>query len=152
MDQRPSASVSEIARAATGESPAAGESPYKSQGGIKRITDALLNSWSGLSIALRVEAAFRQELALAAVLAVALFALPFSATERLLLAGSIIFVLVIELVNSALEAAIDRISLDDHHLSKRAKDLGSASVFLALSFCAACWIVLGYPVLLRAAG
>jgi diacylglycerol kinase (ATP) len=127
-----------------------GESPFKSSGGVGRISEALSNSWSGLRIAVRVEAAFRQELVLTAVLAVALFALPFSIFERLLLAGSIILVLVVELVNSALEAAIDRISLDNHHLSKRAKDLGSAAVFLALSFCAVCWLVLGGPVLLHA--
>jgi diacylglycerol kinase (ATP) len=126
-----------------------GESPFKSRGGAGRIAEALSNSYSGLRIAYRVEAAFRQELALSVVLTIALFALPFSALERLLLGGSIILVLVVELVNSALEAAIDRISLDNHHLSKRAKDLGSAAVFLALSFCAACWLVLGWPVFLR---
>ena len=117
-----------------------------------RIAEALANSYSGLRIAFRIEAAFRQELALAAVLAIALFILPFSALERLLLGGSIIVVLVVELVNSAVEAAIDRISLDNHHLSKRAKDLGSAAVFLSLSFCAICWLVLGWPVLLHMTG
>jgi diacylglycerol kinase (ATP) len=127
----------------------AGESPFKSRGGVGRIAEALANSYSGLRMAFRVEAAFRQELALAAVLTIFLFTLPFSVLERLLLGGSIIMVLVVELVNSALEAAIDRISLDNHHLSKRAKDLGSAAVFLALSFGATCWLVLGWPVLLR---
>jgi len=128
----------------------AGESPFKSRGGPARIAEALLNSWSGLRIAYRIEAAFRQELALMALLALPLAALPFSAIERLLLAGSMLLVLVVELMNSALEAAIDRISLEDHHLSKRGKDLGSAAVFLALSFCGICWTVLGVPVLLNA--
>jgi diacylglycerol kinase (ATP) len=126
-----------------------GESPFKSRGGAGRIAEALANSVSGLRIAFRIEAAFRQELALATVLAIALFILPFSTLERLLLGGTIVFALVVELLNSALEAAIDRISLDNHHLSKRAKDIGSAAVFLALSFGALCWAVLGWPVLLR---
>lgn len=127
------------------------ESPFKSEGGIKRIIGALVYSWAGLRIAIQVESAFRQELLLAAILAVFLFVLPFSAFERLLLAGSIVLVLIVELMNSAVEAAIDRISFDNHHLSKRAKDLGSA-VFLSLSYCAACWLVLGWPVLLHLIG
>lgn len=125
------------------------ESPYKSSGGFRRITEAAINSYAGLRIAFRVESAFRQELILAAILGVALFSLPFSAFERLLLAGAITFVLVVELVNSAVEAAIDRISLDNHHLSKRAKDLGSAAVFLALAYCGLCWLVVGWPVVAR---
>ena len=125
------------------------ESPFKSVGGLRRIAGALIYSWAGLRIAIQVESAFRQELLLASILAVFLCVLPFTAFERLLLAGSIILVLVVELMNSAVEAAIDRISFDNHHLSKRAKDLGSAAVFLTLSFCAACWIVLGWPVLER---
>jgi diacylglycerol kinase (ATP) len=151
MDQQPPAPGSRSADRP--RSPPIGdlhvESPFKSRGGVRRIAEALSNSYSGLRIAYRVEAAFRQELALSIVLAIALFVLPFSALERLLLGGSIILVLVVELVNSALEAAIDRISFDNHYLSKRAKDLGSAAVFLALSYCATCWAVLGWPVLLR---
>ena len=96
---------------------AAEESPFKSRGGPGRIAQALANSVSGLRIAFRFEAAFRQELALATVLAIVLFSMPFSTQERLLLGGTIVFALVVELLNSALEAAIDRISLDNHHLS-----------------------------------
>jgi diacylglycerol kinase (ATP) len=125
------------------------ESPFKSSGGFRRIVEALINSYAGLRIAIQVESAFRQELILAAVLAVALFSLPFSVLDRLLLGGAVILVLIVELVNSAVEAAIDRISFDNHHLSKRAKDLGSAAVFLALAFCATCWMVLGWPVVLH---
>jgi diacylglycerol kinase (ATP) len=136
-------------RAARAVADAVEESPFKSRGGAGRIAEALANSVSGLRIAFRIEAAFRQELALATVLAIALFSLPFSTLERLLLGGTIVFALVVELLNSALEAAIDRISLDNHHLSKRAKDIGSAAVFLALSFGAICWAVIGWPVLLR---
>jgi diacylglycerol kinase (ATP) len=154
MDQRPPTpaphNAGERAKRAVAEP--AEESPFKSEGGFKRILGALVYSWAGLRIAIQVESAFRQELLLAAILTVVLFALPFSAFERLLLAGSIVLVLIVELMNSAVEAAIDRISFDNHHLSKRAKDLGSAAVFLSLSYCAACWLVLGLPVLLRLIG
>jgi diacylglycerol kinase (ATP) len=126
-----------------------GESPFKSRGGAARIAEALSNSLSGFRIAFRIEAAFRQELALVAVLTVVLLALPFSTLERLLLALSMSLVLIVELVNSALEAAIDRISLEDHPLSKRAKDLGSAAVFLSLAFSGACWTALAAPLLSR---
>jgi diacylglycerol kinase (ATP) len=154
MDQRPPTPAPRAAddHAKRAAAEPAEESPFKSEGGINRILGALVYSWSGLRIAIQVESAFRQELLLAAILTVILFALPFSAFERLLLAGSIVLVLIVELMNSAVEAAIDRISLDNHHLSKRAKDLGSAAVFLSLSYCAACWMVLGWPVLLRLIG
>ena len=103
---------------------------------------ALHNSWDGLVFAVREESAFRQELTLAGCLLPFAIFLPFDGVERLLLIGSIVLVLVVELLNSSVEAAIDRISFEPHGLSKRAKDYGSAAVMLALSMCALVWITL----------
>jgi diacylglycerol kinase (ATP) len=71
---------------------------------------------------------------------------PVSSVERLLLGGSLILVLIVELLNSAIETAIDRVSLDRHELSARAKDIGSAAVLLSLLLCAAIWVTILYPV------
>ena len=91
--------------------------------------------------AVRHEAAFRQELLLAAVLVPLGFWLGADGVQRALLAGSILAVLVVELLNSAIEATVDRISADLHPLAKRAKDLGSAAVMLALASAAMVWIL-----------
>lgn len=115
------------------------ESPFKGKTGVERITRAFLNSLAGLGDAWRHESAFRQEVALAAVLVPAAFLVPVTGPERALLVGSVLLVLVVELLNSSVEAAIDRISLDRHSLSKRAKDLGSAAVLVALLLLAAVW-------------
>jgi diacylglycerol kinase (ATP) len=122
------------------------ESPYKSVGGARRIANAMRYSLRGLILAWRVESAFRQELTLALVLLPIAFILPLTAFERLALIGSTLLVLIIELLNSSVEAAIDRISLDHHRLSGRAKDFGSAAVFLALLFCAFSWILIAGPI------
>lgn len=124
------------------------ESPYKSVGGAQRIANALRYSLRGLALAWRVESAFRQELTLAIILLPIAILLPLSAFERLALIGSSLLVLIIELLNSSVEAAIDRISLDHHRLSGRAKDFGSAAVFLALLFCALSWILIAGPLLI----
>lgn len=124
------------------------ESPYKSLGGPGRLWNALRYSMRGLAHALRVESAFRQELIGAAILVPLALALALPALETLALIGSVVLVLIVELVNSSIEAAIDRISLDHHRLSGRAKDLGSAAVFLALLWCASTWILLAGPLLL----
>lgn len=123
------------------------ESQYKSIGGPGRLWNALRYSMRGLAQALRVESAFRQELIVAAILVPLAFALALPVLETLALVGSVVLVLIVELVNSSIEAAIDRISLDHHRLSGRAKDLGSAAVFLALCWCAATWVLLAGPVL-----
>ena len=123
------------------------ESPYKSVGGLKRIANAIRYSCRGLALAWRVESAFRQELTLALVLLPIAIALPRPRIERLMLIGTTVMVLVVELINSSIEAAIDRISLDHHALSGRAKDLGSAAVFVALMFSALCWLFSAGPVL-----
>lgn len=123
------------------------ESPYKSIGGPGRIRNALRYSLRGLALALRIESAFRQELILAAVLVPTAVALRLPAIETLALIGSIVVVLIVELVNSSIEAAVDRISLDHHRLSGRAKDLGSAAVFLALMLCMLTWLLVAGPSL-----
>jgi diacylglycerol kinase (ATP) len=78
--------------------------------------------------------------------------LPVGAVERVLLIASVLLVLIVELLNSSIEAAIDRISFDTHRLSKRAKDLGSAAVLVALSLLLVTWLLLAGPVMLRLAG
>lgn len=123
------------------------ESPYKSLGGPGRIWNALRYSIRGLVLALRVESAFRQELILAAVLVPIACTLGLPSLETLALIGSIVMVLIVELVNSSIEAAVDRISLDHHRLSGRAKDLGSAAVFLALMLCMLTWLLIAGPVI-----
>ena len=133
------------AAAAVADEPA--ESPYKSVGGPRRIWDALRYSMRGLALALRVESAFRQELVLAAVLVPMAIALALPPLDTLALIGSVALVLIVELVNSSIEAAVDRISLEHHRLSGRAKDLGSAAVFVALMLCLLTWSLIGWPAL-----
>jgi diacylglycerol kinase (ATP) len=125
------------------------ESPHKGQSGVRRLVNALFYSLSGLTLAFRHESAFRQEIALAMVLIPAACLLPVGAVERALLIASVLLVLIVELLNSSVEAAIDRIGLDTHRLSKRAKDLGSAAVLLALTALVVTWLLLAGPVLLR---
>ena len=112
--------------------PAIEESPFKGQTGLRRIWNAFSYSLSGLHAAYLNEDAFRQESWLAAVLIPIALMLPLPGIARALMIGSVLLVLVVELLNSAIEAAIDRISLDRHRLSKRAKDIGSAAVLIAL--------------------
>jgi diacylglycerol kinase (ATP) len=127
----------------SGQSPGkgSGQSPYKGAGGIMRIVGAMRNSFAGLAGAVRGEDAFRQELALAAILVPLAFWVGRSGFERALLIGSVLLVLIVELVNSAIEATVDRISLEIHPLAKRAKDLGSAAVLLALVCAGATWLL-----------
>jgi diacylglycerol kinase (ATP) len=115
------------------------ESPHKGQRGLQRLLNALFYSLSGLKIAFEHESAFRQEVALAVVLVPVACIVPVSPVERALLVGSVLLVFVVELLNSSVEAAIDRISFDTHRLSKRAKDLGSAAVLVALVMLATTW-------------
>jgi diacylglycerol kinase (ATP) len=108
------------------------ESSHKSRPGLVRIWRALLYSIAGLRAAWRGESAFRQEVALAALLVPVAVLLPASLTQTALLIACVMLVLVTELLNSAIESTVDRISLEDHDLAKRAKDIGSAAVLLAL--------------------
>ena len=124
------------------------ESPHKGQRGLRRLFNAFLYSLSGLKLAFQHESAFRQEMALAAVLVPLACILPVAPVERVLLITSVLLVLIVELLNSSVEAAIDRIGLDTHRLSKRANDLGSAAVLLALVALAIIWALLAVPALL----
>lgn len=116
------------------------ESPFKGKTGLKRIWNAFHYSMEGFRAAFANEDAFRQEALLAALLIPAACLLPVSAVGRALMIASVLLVLIVELINSAIEAAVDRISLDDHRLSKRAKDIGSAAVFVALVDVVAVWL------------
>jgi diacylglycerol kinase (ATP) len=112
---------------------------HKGRTGIDRIVHAAGYSLAGLTTAYRTESAFRQEFWLAAVLVPAAFWLGRSWMEVAMLAGSVMLVLVVELLNSGIEATVDRVSLDLHDLSKRAKDYGSAAVLISLLLCGSVW-------------
>lgn len=107
--------------------------------GLRRIVNATLFSLAGLRAAWQHEAAFRQELMLAVVLIPAGIWLGRTAVERSLLIGSCLLVLIVELLNSAVEAIVDRVGLEPHPLSGRAKDLGSAAVFVSLALVLVVW-------------
>jgi diacylglycerol kinase (ATP) len=115
------------------------ESPFKSKSGLRRVWSAFHYSMSGLLAAASFEHAFRQEALLAAIQIPLTFCLPVSGVGRALMIASVLLVLIVELLNSAVEAVVDRVSLDRHHLSKRAKDIGSAAVFIALVNVAVVW-------------
>ncbi len=108
------------------------ESPYKGKTGLKRLWNALGYSLAGFRAAYKHEDAFRQEVLLAAILIPLAFWLPAGLIGKALMIGSVLLVIIIELLNSAIEATVDRISLDSHDLAKRAKDIGSAAVLLSL--------------------
>jgi diacylglycerol kinase (ATP) len=121
------------------------ESPFKGKTGPKRVINALFYSVDGLKAALQHEDAFRQEMLLALVLIPLALYLEPSALGRVMMIASVLLVLVVELLNSAVEAAVDRISFDHHHLIKRAKDMGSAAVLVSLLNVVVVWglILLG---------
>jgi diacylglycerol kinase (ATP) len=115
------------------------ESPHKGKRGLVRVWNACGYSLAGLCAAYKHEDAFRQEVLLAVILIpVALF-LTASGIAKALMIASVLLVLIVELLNSAVEAAVDRISLENHLLAKRAKDIGSAAVMLSLINVAAVW-------------
>jgi diacylglycerol kinase (ATP) len=105
------------------------------------VLNAARYSLAGLAAALRHEAAFRSLAVLLAAAAPAAFWLAHTGVERALLIGSVLLALIVELVNAAVEATVDRISLEEHRLAKRAKDIGSAAVMLALANAAAVWLL-----------
>jgi len=112
----------------------------KGNTGFKRIVLAAGYSAKGLRAAFVNEAAFRQELLLALVLVPLALWLDVEPTQRLLMIAALVVVLITELMNSAIEAVVDRIGAERHELSGRAKDIGSAAVLLALLLCATIWI------------
>ena len=113
--------------------------PHKGRTGFDRVVHAFGYSMQGLGAAWRGESAFRQESVLALLMLPAAFWLGRNALEVALLTGAVLLVLVVELLNSAIEAVVDRISFDLHDLSKRAKDYGSAAVLISLLWCGSVW-------------
>ena len=110
--------------------------------GFRRIYNASCYSYAGLKAAYKNEAAFRQELALVLILTPLAFWLGEGAIEKALMISSLLLVLIVKLINSAIESAIDRIGSETHELSGRAKDIGSAAVFLSLINAALIWFFL----------
>jgi len=113
-------------------------------GGWRRVVNATRFSWAGLGYAWREESAFRQELVLALLLAPVALWLGGSAVERALMIGSLMLVLMAELLNSAIEAVVDRVSAEHHPLAGAAKDLGSATVFIGLWNVIIIWAIIAW--------
>lgn len=112
---------------------------FKGVTGVRRLVNAMRYSMDGFKAAYRHEEAFRQEVWLAAVLVPLALLLSVSGLGRALMVGSVLLVLIVELLNSAVEATVDRISGESHPLAKQAKDIGSAAVFMALANAAVVW-------------
>ena len=123
------------------------QNPHKGNKGITRAFRAAVNSWNGLVFAVREESAFRQELTLTCILIPISMLLPVNTVEHIVLISSVILVLIVELLNYSVEAAIDRISFEKHDLSQRAKDFGSAAVMLALILCFFSWVYILIPII-----
>jgi diacylglycerol kinase (ATP) len=121
-------------------------SQFKSKSGLKRIASAVAYSIAGLRTAWKHEHAFRQELLVVLPGIVVALLLPVARMEKLALIAALLLVLIVELLNSAIEAVVDRVSLEHHPLSKNAKDLGSAAVMLSFVLAAITWGVIVYPL------
>lgn len=122
-------------------------SQFKSKSGLKRLLSALAYSVAGLRTAWKVEHAFRQELVVVVPGILLALLLPVSTLEKLALVAVLLLVLIVELLNSAIEAVVDRVSLERHPLSKNAKDLGSAAVLLACVLALATWGAIVAPLI-----
>lgn len=118
----------------------ANESPFKGKTGLRRVWNALSYSMAGLKAAYLCEDAFRQEVWLAVLLIPTALFLPVPWQGRGLMIASLLLVLVVELLNSAIEAVVDRVSLENHRLAKRAKDIGSAAVLVSLLIVVVIWV------------
>lgn len=125
------------------------QNPHKGNRGLVRAWNAAKNSWHGLVFAFREESAFRQELTLFVLLTPIAVVLPVSLFEKAVLICSLVLVMAIELLNSSVEAAIDRISFEHHDLSKRAKDFGSAAVMLGLLISFILWVCVCLPLFMK---
>jgi diacylglycerol kinase (ATP) len=117
------------------------ESPHKGKTGLRRVWNAMFYSIEGLKAAYRHEDAFRQEVLLAVLLIPLALFLPASGLGKAMMIGSVLLVLIVELLNSAVEATVDRVSLEHHRLAKRAKDIGSAAVMMSLANVVAVWLL-----------
>jgi diacylglycerol kinase (ATP) len=122
--------------------------PQKNRKGLNRLWHAAGYSLAGLRAGWS-ETAFRQEALACALLIPAAFWLGRNWTETVLLAGTLILVLIVELLNTGIEAAVDRIGTEWHELSKRAKDMGSAAVLLSLLLCAGTWALALFELFAR---
>ncbi|MEK0427898.1 MAG: hypothetical protein RI962_1717 [Pseudomonadota bacterium] len=122
-------------------------SEFKSKSGLKRVLSAFFYSIDGLRTAWRYEHAFRQELVIAVPGVIVALLIPITALERVILIGVLLLVLIVELLNSAIEAAVDRVSLERNPLSKNAKDLGSAAVMLSMLMAAVAWMLIVLPLI-----
>lgn len=121
-------------------------SEFKSKSGVKRIFSAFSYSMDGFKAAWRNEHAFRQELLLVIPGVIVALLLPLPPLRKLALVAVLLLILIVELINSAIEAVVDRVSFEHHPLSKNAKDLGSAAVFLAIVLAGATWAVILAPL------
>lgn len=122
-------------------------SEFKSKSGLKRIFSAFFYSMDGLRTAWRHEHAFRQELMIVVPGVIVALLIPVTALERVVLIGVLLLLLIVELLNSAIEAVVDRVSLERNPLSKNAKDLGSAAVMLSMLMVVAAWGLIALPLL-----
>jgi diacylglycerol kinase (ATP) len=118
------------------------KSPYKGKTGIKRLANAFTYSVAGTLAAFKHEDAFRQEVILSTILIPLAIYLGQTAIEQALMIASILLIIIVELLNSSVEATVDRISVKRHKLSKRAKDIGSAAVFFSLINAAVIWFLI----------
>lgn len=119
---------------------------YSGNKGVKRLIKAMVFSWQGFCAAFKHEEAFRQELLLAVVLIPVALLMGEGAIEKVLLIGSVVLLLLVEILNSAIEAVVDRFGDEMHELSGRAKDMGSAAVFLAIVLLCVTWGFLLIPL------
>ena len=129
----------------TEREPSETQNPFPKKQGLARLWQAMSNSLAGMAEALRTERAFRLEMILALVLVPAACVLPVTQFERAMLIAAVLLVLIVELLNSAIETVVDRISLDRHPMSGRAKDLASAAVFFSLLLVAIVWALVVLP-------
>ena len=118
------------------------KSPYKGKTGIKRLANAFTYSVAGTLAAFKYEDAFRQEVILSIFLIPLAIYFGQTAIEQALMIASILLIIIVELLNSSVEATVDRISVKRHKLSKRAKDIGSAAVFFSLVNAAVIWFLI----------
>ena len=118
------------------------KSPYKGKTGIKRLANAFKYSVAGTLAAFKHEDAFRQEVILSTVLIPLAIYLGETTTDQALMISSVLLIIIVELLNSSVEATVDRISVKRHKLAKRAKDIGSAAVFFSLVNASVIWFLI----------
>jgi diacylglycerol kinase (ATP) len=117
------------------------KSPYKGKTGLRRLINAFGYSIAGTFAAFKHEDAFRQEVILTAILAPVAIYYGETAIDQALMIGSLLLIIIVELLNSSIEATVDRISVKHHKLAKRAKDIGSAAVFFSLINASVIWFL-----------